>query len=235
MSNHFTKITVLFKKDLKDTIRNINVMILLVIPILFACIYTWMNLGEYTGPEYVLFISTLMSMCMIPTSFLSMIIAEEKEKNTMRTLMLSNVSSGDFLASKALVTYLYMQFVNLAIFFITKQPVGDLPRFLLITTLASICMIAIGALAGLLSKDQMSTSIITMPFMLLFLMPPIFSMMNDFFKTIAQYVPTNAMMELYFKSTAQNSTLFNMGVLLTWTVICIGAFYIFFRKNQVDN
>ena len=109
MKIQLRKVIALFKKDMKDTSKNVNVMILLVLPLLFTFLYQFIDLGGEGMPkEFILFISVLMNLCLVPVSFLSMIIAEEKEKNTLRTLMLSNVSAGDFLLSKSLVTFLYM-------------------------------------------------------------------------------------------------------------------------------
>ena len=43
-------------------------------------------------------LSLIHILCLTPLSVLGMMIAEEKEKNTMRTLMLCNVTGGEFLA-----------------------------------------------------------------------------------------------------------------------------------------
>lgn len=239
MKIQLRKVIALFKKDMKDTSKNVNVMILLVLPLLFTFLYQFIDLGGEGMPkEFILFISVLMNLCLVPVSFLSMIIAEEKEKNTLRTLMLSNVSAGDFLLSKSLVTFLYMQVVNLLIFFIIGQDMSTLLSFLGITTISSFCMIFIGAVAGLVSKDQMSTSLVTVPFMLIFLIPPMFEAINPIFAAIARWVPTTAMMNLYFgtEGGAWYATIwFQVLVILLWTAASAVAFGLIFRKRSLDN
>lgn len=235
------KVGALFKKDLKDSAKNGNVMILLALPVLFALLYRFIDIGGMQLPgEMRLMYAVLMNVCLVPTSFLAMIIAEEKEKNTLRTLMLSNVSAGQFLLSKALVTFLYMQLVNLAVFFVAQQPVEGLVRFLTVTSAASLCMISVGALTGMVSRDQMSTSIILVPFMLLFMLPPIFGPLNELFGRVAKFVPTNAMLALYFGVEPnvgfwQGSTGFHLCVLVLWTLAAGAAFVAAFKKGMLDH
>lgn len=232
--NHLRTIRALFKKDIKDTGKNANVLILLLLPVFFCVLYNLLDFGgEVLPPEFVLQLSVLMSLCLIPTSFLASIIAEEKEKNTLRTLTLSGVTGGEFLCSKALVTFLYMQGVNLVIFFVTGQPVDRLLWFFVCTTLTSVCMIFVGAFAGLLSKDQMSTSMIVVPFMLVFLIPPMFSGANDVLGTIAKFLPTAAMIRLYFQPDRDFAL--NFTVILGWALAVLAVFLLIFRKRKLDN
>ena len=231
----------LFKKDLRDVLKNANGLFMLLLPLFFSVLYSVMDFGgEFLGSGYVLMLCCLMCMCMVPVSFLSMIIAEEKEKNTLRTLMLSNVSAAEFILSKALVTYVMMELVMVASFFIVKYAVSALPSFILITTLSSFCVIFLGALIGIVSKNQMSTGIFSTPIMLVLLIPPIFGQMNNFFAGIAKFTPTNAMMQLFFSLDAglplsSSDNLFQIAVIAVWTVLAAAVFVMVYRKKRLDN
>ena len=131
-----------------------------------------------------------------------------------------------------------MQVVNLLIFFIIGQDMSTLLPFLGITTISSFCMIFIGAVAGLVSKDQMSTSLVTVPFMLIFLIPPMFEAVNPIFAAIARWVPTTAMMNLYFGTEGgpwYATIWFQVLVILLWTAASAVAFGLIFRKRSLDN
>ena len=57
-------------------------------------------------------------------------------------------------------------------------------------------MLLFGSVVGLLSKDQMSTSTLSTPLMILFLIPPMFQNMNEVIDKIASIVPTTRMMAI---------------------------------------
>lgn len=64
-------------------------------------------------------LGVMMNLCLTPLSVLGMMIAEEKEKNTMRTLMLCNVTGGEFLAAKTLAVLAGTLLVDTVLFFLT--------------------------------------------------------------------------------------------------------------------
>ncbi|WP_051986365.1 ABC transporter permease [Clostridium amazonitimonense] len=88
---------------------------------------------------------------------IAMLIAEEKEKNTMRTLMLSAVSPLEFLAEKAIITLLLSIVINIIIFFMVGINVQYLGKYIVLSTLVVLSMIELGAVIGLAQQNQMST------------------------------------------------------------------------------
>ena len=100
MKKHLRVLRTLFVKDIVDMFKNPNVLLMLALPLIFIVIYQFVDLGM--SPAYLLMLGVMMNLCLTPLSVLGMMIAEEKEKNTMRTLMLCNVTGGEFLAAKTL-------------------------------------------------------------------------------------------------------------------------------------
>ena len=240
MKVHARKIATLFKKDFRDTSKNMNVMILLLLPPFFALLYSLVDFGGmYLDSRFVLLLTVLMNVSLVPVSFLATIIAEEKEKNTLRTLMLSNVTAGEFLLSKALLTFLYMQAVNVILYFLTRQPADGVGRFLLVTSLSCICVILIGACMGMIAKDQMSTGVISVPFSMLLLLPPMFGQMNESVARFARFIPSDAMIKLIFGGDTgggwMETALFQVVVIALWTIAAGIVFTLIFRRKQLDN
>lgn len=227
------KVRALSKKDFKDALKNGQCILLALLPILFTALYRYMNFGDgaQMEPGFVLTLGLLMSISLLPISVMSMMIAEEKEKNTLRTLMLNNVSAGDFLLSKALVIFTLSLCVNLVIFALTGSGIISFGRYVLVTACSSLCMILFGALIGLLSKNQMATGMLSAPAMLLFLLPSIFAQISPGFEAVARFIPTYAMIQLL---TASTDTLFYVGVIIVWTVLAVLLFTLVYRKKRLD-
>lgn len=168
MMTRLQKTRILFLKDWKDTLKNGNGMILAVLPLFFTLLYRMLPIDGMPMPrEFISLIGVLMNLALVPVALLSMMIAEEKEKNTLRTLMLSNVGAVEFLTSKCLVVLVLLSVVNLAVFFLTGMALSALPLFLLVTTLTALCLMFLGAVIGLLCKNQMSTGTLASPVALL--------------------------------------------------------------------
>lgn len=238
MKRFFKTTAALFKKDFKDTARNANMGILLVLPPLFGVLFRFTSIINF-GPSYILMLTTVMAMSMIPLNHLSSVIAEEKEKNTLRTLMLSGVSAAEFVTSKILVVWILMQLVNIVDFFIAGYPLAKLPMFLFITTLGSVSLLGLGAAVGIISRDQMSTSVVAVPIMMLLLLPTTMKMLSPVFETMAQFSPIDWMLRL-FSMWEDGQSLFSaegaQGFLVigVWTLLGIGAYWLAYRKKRLD-
>lgn len=227
------KVSALFKKDLKDALKNGNCLLLALMPLMFTALYRFLNFdGVSLDSRFVLTLGLLMSMSLMPISVMSMMIAEEKEKNTLRTLMLSNVSAADFLASKSLVIFLIAQLVNLFIYTLSGAESGiGIVLFFLVTSFSILCMLLFGAVVGILCRNQMSTGMLSAPLALLFLMPAVFAEIHEGIARFARFTPTHAMMTLLSEGGV---TLFPIGVLLAWMVIGAVLFGVAYQKKRLD-
>lgn len=233
MRAHWSKIRILFFKDLKDTLRNGNGMILAVLPLAMTLLYRIMPIEGMPMPrEFVSLIGVLMNLSLLPVALLSMMIAEEKEKNTLRTLMLSNVSAVEFLTSKCLVALLLLEAVDLIVFFLAGTPLSGLPMFLLATTLTALCMLLLGAVIGLVCKNQMSTGTLAAPVALLLMVPTMFASMNDTVARFAQFIPTYSMMQLVYVSGPASAMPWL--VIAAWLVGGLALFVLAYRRGRLD-
>ena len=190
-------LAVLIKKDFRLMFTNKNMLIMILLPIGFAVLYQTIfgDVKEAGMPSnFVLTLCELLNLSAIPLTGLSVgnpistIVSEEKEKNTLRVLMLSDVSALEYIFSKIISVLVLMELITIVIFFITATQLSYLPMFLLVTTVTSISMLLFGSVVGLLSKDQMSTSTLSTPLMILFLIPPMFQNMNEVIDKIASIV-----------------------------------------------
>ena len=232
----------LFMKDLKNCFVNKNVFLMLALPILFGVMYKFLLgdiLKEATG-SFVIVMCIVMTISIIPLNVLANMVAEEKEKHTLRSLMLANVSATDFLLSKAFVALVLMLIDGILIFLVCQEPIGYLVYFLIFYILASLSVLFFGALVGLLSKDQMSAGTLSSPLMIFLMLPPIFSQLNEMIEKIAVIFPTTSFQTLYLQlSTKQpffnQDTVIAIIVCIVWIIFGVIAFMYGYKKKGLDD
>lgn len=103
MTLSWKRIYAIFNKDLKDLSKNMYVSSVLIMPIVLAFLYS--NMGEVTIELHYLVIN--MTLASVTAFIQCAVIAEEKEKHTLRGLMLSPASLTEILTGKSLVTSFY--------------------------------------------------------------------------------------------------------------------------------
>ena len=87
----------IIRKQLKDTFRNKPTLVQFVMFPAIAAILT-LSAGEFELPKrYFVNLFSVMYVCMAPILILSAIISEEKEKGSLRMLMMSNVKPMEYL------------------------------------------------------------------------------------------------------------------------------------------
>jgi ABC-2 type transport system permease protein len=232
------RVNALFKKEVKDLGKNKNVLIMFLLPIFFSIIYSKMLLGNASGSGIgkidVLTMCLGLNVSMVSSFSIAMMIAEEREKNTLRTLMLSAVSPWEFLAGKTLITFLVSVIINIIMFFIVGIDAQYLAQYILLTSIVVLSMIEIGATIGIISPNQMSTGVVGMPVVMVFLLVPFFVGFSKSLKRIAEFLP-NYNMNVILGSIVKGNGIgagaaYKIGVILAW--ILIGAIVFAFTYNK---
>lgn len=241
MNLSMRKVKILCGKDCRDYFKNPNLLLSSLIPILFMIFYKFIIPfeGSENSTTYILRMGTLMNTTMCAALIVSSSIAEEKEKFTMRTLMLSNITMQEFFLSKILVGFSITVIANVIIFFISGETINHLAVYLICVILGSLTMIILSAVIGIMSRDQMTCGVYQVPLMLLFMMPPMFSGINKALQVVADLTPLNAMIEIYDRGIDGDwislKMLFYFAVLLLWILGATILFAYMYRKKAKDN
>lgn len=234
------KISALLHKEIKMFPKNKNVLLISLLPVVFSVIYSRTFGEEANGMSNVamMFMCVTMNIVLVAAFVMAMLIAEEKEKNTLRTLMLSGISPTEFLIGKMIITIIITTISNIIIYFIFNLNASYLGSYLLIITSNVIIMIIVGAVIGILSPNLMSTGVIGMPVLMVFFMLPLLAMMNKTVETIARFVPGYAMKLLLEPALSGKSlgtdALMNILVILGWFILSILAFIFTYHKVGFD-
>ena len=185
---------VIIKKQIKDTLKNKTVLIQFVMfPVLTLIFENAINIPDM--PE--LFFTKLFSvmyMGMAPLVAVASIIAEEKEKNTLRVLTMANVKAWEYLAGIGI--YVWAICMAGAGVMATTLSSGDIPFYLGVMAAGFIISIAIGACIGIISSNQMAATSLSLPVMLIFSFMPMLAMFNDKIEKIAGIFYTQQIREL---------------------------------------
>lgn len=234
-------IKTLMKKDMKLMVSNKNSIFMLLMPVLFCVLYTKvLPIGEAAGTVYPLLICQILNMVCIPVSLLSMMVAEEKEKHTLRSLIMSDVSAQEFLCSKMTLLLVAMEVISVVNYLLTGLEMKFFAGYLAISTLSSLGILFLGAAIGIISNDQMSTGTLSSPLMLLMMLPPLFANMNDILEKIAMILPTNTFYQVMSQAYYKNRPFFSGDnakyyiVSIIWIFIGIIAFNLIYKRRGID-
>lgn len=178
-------IKAVFMKQILDTVKNKTVFIqFLMFPIMAVIMENAVKIEDM--PEHFFAkLFAVMFIGMAPLSCMSAIISEEKEKNTLRALMMSSVKPWQYLVSVGAYIFI-MCMVGMSVFAVLCEHKGkELTIFIFCMALGIILSELAGAAIGIFSKNQMAATTLTLPIMMIFSFSPMLSMFNETVKKIA--------------------------------------------------
>lgn len=175
-------------KLLKDTLKNKTTLIqFIMFPVLTIVME---NAIELQGmPEHFFAnLFAIMYVGMAPLTSMSAIISEEKEKNTLRVLQMCNVKSYEYLLGNGIYVVTICMLGSLVIGMAGGYRGTELCGFLLIMLLGHSISVLLGAAVGILSKNQMAATAVTVPVMMVLAFLPMLSMFNEPISKVARFV-----------------------------------------------
>lgn len=178
-------IRAVFMKQLLDTLKNKTVFIqFLMFPVMAVIMENAINI-EGMPEHFFAKLFAVMFIGMAPLSCMSAIISEEKEKNTLRALMMSSVRPWQYLVSVGAYIFI-MCMVGISVFAALAGYSGvELAIFIFCTAFGIILSELTGAAIGIFSKNQMTATSLTLPVMMIFSFSPMLSMFNETVRKIA--------------------------------------------------
>lgn len=192
MINH---ILAVLWKQLKDTLKNKAILIQFV---MFPGLTLVMeNAIEIPGmPEHFFAnLFAIMYVGMAPLTAMSAIIAEEKEKNTLRVLQMCNVNGIEYLIGNAIYIIVICMLGSVTIALAGGYRGKELFLFMIIMFIGHTISILAGGAIGVFSGNQMAATSLTVPLMLVFSFLPMLSFFNDTIAKVAKFFYSG---QLYF-------------------------------------
>ncbi len=236
MTFSIRRINAIFQKDFKDISRNSAVSVTALMPLIIAFVMGKMNdtiaiEGHYTVINFTMIIVGSFVQCGL--------IAEEKEKNTLRGLMLSPASTLEILGGKSLLSLIAMMIIVVIGAFMT----GYQPEHMVIIAIAilftSFFFIGLGTLLGLFAKSVMEASVIILPFMCIFGFGTMITMFADKYPIlrVMDYTPNMQLMDIAVKvesGVGLGGVWLNLGIIALWIIGIFTLTIIVFKKKRMD-
>ena len=225
-------VLVIFKKQLKDTLKNKTILIQFVMfPVLTLIMEKAINISDM--PEHFFTkLFAVMYIGMAPLTATASIIAEEKDKNTLRVLMMADMKPWQYLTGIGLYVWSICMIgagvmsVNIAS--------ADRLFFLSVMALGLIISIIAGAFIGVFSKNQMMATSITLPLMIVCSFLPMLSMFNETIKKFSGFIYTQQLKLLFDKMTVDAISGSGYLIMGVNAVVCIILFVLAYKRKGLE-
>lgn len=215
-----THIWAVLWKQLKDMMKNKETLIqFLMFPFMTVIMEHAINIPDI--PEHFFAnLFAIMYVGMAPLTCAAAIIAEEKEKNTLRVLQMCNVNAMEYLIGNAIYIIFVCMTGSLVIGLAGGYAGTELLYFMLIMLAGHCCSFLLGATIGVASKNQMAATSITVPVMMVLSFLPMLSLFNKTIGKVAKFIFSE---QLYMLVNNLGSIEFTMenGIILSCNIVVI--------------
>ena len=225
-------IYIIIKKQIKDTFKNKTVLIQFVMFPLLTLVFENAIKIEVMPDLFFTKLFSIMYIGMAPLTATAAIISEEKEKNTLRVLLMANVKPWEYLLGVAIyVLTICMAGAGIMATGLEKENVAF---YLLIMLMGFIISILAGSCVGIYSKNQMISTSLVMPVMMILSFVPMFAMFNKNIEKFASLFYTQQLRTVLdgmsFDKISTNSI---MTVMIN-AILAIGLFFAAFKKKGLE-
>jgi len=188
---------------------------------------------------FYLLLFLVMSVTMVGVFVVPYILVEEKEKHTLKALLVSPASYADVVIGKGLVGLFYALLVVLILMALNDGFKGQVWLTLSALVLGSVFLVLVGLLMGAAFKTLSQVNSWSSIVMLALMLP---GMMGDFLAppepvpTIMRLIPTSYMARAVTQGMqgtgTAGSAMLNLGALAVVSVICFAAVIWFLRRER---
>lgn len=182
----------ILNKQCKDSLNNLQSMMILVIYPVVAFVMV-LALGDKDGMDGVamdsMFISMFATMhcSFIPIVLGSNIIAEEKEKGTLRSLIMSGVGRINYLVSIAIFVIVSVMLTGSTFLLMGDFTQAEIYKFLITMLCGSVISVLIGLCVGISAKNVTAANGLAMPIAMVFAFLPMMAQFNDGIAKVAKF------------------------------------------------
>ena len=225
-------ICAVFLKQINETFKNKTILIQFVLFPAFALIMENAIKLQDMPEHFFVKLFSVMFVGMAPLTCMSSILSEEKEKNTLRALLMSNVKPVQYLLGVG--SYLWLMcMAGSVVFALCGQYRGkELVAFLLIMAAGILLSILVGAAIGVFSRNQMTATSITIPVMMVFSFLPMIATFNEKIAKFAKITYSQQISMLINNINDVPIEMENVVILLANMLVAIVLFLLaFYRKG----
>ena len=227
--------TIIYRKQIKDTGKNIALLIQFVMFPLMAVIMDNAIQVADLPEHFFVGMFAVMHIGMAPLNVTAAIIAEEKEKNTLRVLLFGGVRPFEYLIGTG--GYVFSScMIGAVIFALLGGYRGrEFVLFLLIMAAGILVSMFLGAVIGICSKSQIIAASVMTPVMMIFAFLPMIAMFNETIAKVADFAYSQQIQILInglsSRTTPEPKSLIVLGLS---ALIAAGMFVGAYRKSALN-
>ena len=222
-------------KDYKEFSRNYAISIMLVFPIVIAFLFR--SAGSSLPGVFGFLLNT--SFVLVPCFVQACLIAEEKEHNTLRSLMMTPATTMDVLIGKSSLVFVMSAVVLAIATFIFRYELASIWAYVAVIILSIVLYTAAGTICGLFSKTLLDASLSILPVAFVFTAAPGGELLvKDYpvFKVL-DYMPSSQLVHLLGISNTGYTTgdlLKPILIILAWTVVLTTVSVVLYQRRLKD-
>lgn len=229
-----SNIIAVMKKQLKDTLKNKTVFIqFIMFPVLTIIMNRAITIDGMPENFFVNLFAT-MYVGMAPLTSISAIIAEEKEKNTLRVLLMSNVKPYEYLLGIGSYVFIACMLGAGVICAAGSYRLQEGLVFMLIMAIGIVTSLLMGAVIGTWSKTQMMATSVAVPVMMIFSFLPMLSMFNSTIAKVAKYIYSEQISILLNAVSTLELELDSIGIMGGNMLLFILLFSVVYRRCGLE-
>lgn len=227
----FRKLNALLWLRLQVLISNSTLLATLLMPFGIAVLYNEFLNKNGQLSLFLLSASLTMVLSMGSGYMVSIMMAEDKEKRNLKSLILSGVTATEYTFSMLVLPILIMLLAMIVLPIYLKVDVsGYLFAYAIYLLLATICIIFLNLLIGAVSDTQSKAQVYSIFPMLIVSFLPMIALQNDTVQKLLDYSFIGPLVAL-LKEGGGKLSLGNLGLLLSW-VLVLGLASLFVLKNS---
>lgn len=176
-----------FTKQVRDTIKNKTILIqFLMFPVITLIMENAVKIADM--PEHFFAdLFAVMFVGMAPITCTSAIIAEEKEKDTLRVLLMSNVKPLEYLLGVGSYVFALCMAGATVIGAAGGYRGARLGGFMALMAVGTVISILLGAAIGTWSRNQMTATGVVVPVMCVLSFLPMLAMFNETIAKVSEF------------------------------------------------
>lgn len=233
--NHLNTIFAILKKQIQETIKNKAILLQFIMFPVLTILLSKNTSTNYLPDNFFVSLFIPMYIGMAPLICISTIISEEKENNTLKALMMSNVQPFEYLIGTGFHVIVLCLIGCLIISTQANLRFEQLISFLMFSLLGIVISTLIGATIGMISKNQINASSISIPLMIIFSFSPMLTMLNGKAIKITQFIYTQQIYELVANNSILSLVSKNFISLTSCVFVTLIFFIITYKKIGIYN
>lgn len=221
----------LFSKQVKDTLKNPPVLILFLVYPLISMVMTQAMQNPDISKNYFVAIFATMHCIFTPIVSTASILSEEKEKNTLRVLILSNVTLREYLISIGGFVFLSTILSGCLFFLSLEANLTEALLFIVYMGIGSCLSVLLGMCIGLLARNASAANGFAVPVGMVFAFLPMLSSFNTGIKSFSRFTFGQ---QVSWLIAGEPLTVFGTITIVANAILFLSLYILLYKKSLRD-